>query len=370
MKNIAIFCGSMSFGGLEMNILKYACHLKSRGNNVLFIASRGSKISEKIGSYYLENIHIKKPCKYYDFYKAIKMAVYLGKIGYNNIIVTDPRDLNFISLVKTFYGSTLNVLYIQQMQIGVNKKDILHTYTFSKINYWISPLESLANQVSERTKYNKNKIIVSPLSIDITHFSQYSISKESARQVFHINNNKYLVGIIGRIDKLKGQDTVIKSINILSNQYNMNIELLICGEKTKNESDDYYNYLLSLINNFKLTNKIHFSGHIDDTRMFYKAVDVSIMASESETFGCVTIEALTSGTPVIGTNTGGTNELLGFGEFGLTFTPGDYLKLADLIKSYYDNKSEVSKRSLLAKNIAIEKYSYDKMCSIIETKLI
>ena len=52
-------------------------------------------------------------------------------------------------------------------------------------------------------------------------------------------------------------------------------------------------------------------------------MDVFIMQSQGETFGMVTIEAMAAGLPVVGTNSSGTPEILGFGNHGLLYNPGD-----------------------------------------------
>ena len=57
------------------------------------------------------------------------------------------------------------------------------------------------------------------------------------------------------------------------------------------------------------------------------------MCSVSETIGMVTIEALARQVPVIGTNAGGTPELLGHGMQGTLFEPGDHHELARALQS-------------------------------------
>ena len=57
------------------------------------------------------------------------------------------------------------------------------------------------------------------------------------------------------------------------------------------------------------------------------------MCSVSETIGMVTIEALARKVPVVGTNSGGTPELLGHGKHGTLFEPGDFHALARALQS-------------------------------------
>ena len=57
-----------------------------------------------------------------------------------------------------------------------------------------------------------------------------------------------------------------------------------------------------------------------------------LMCSRSEAFGRVTVEALKSGRPVVGTRSGGTTELISEGVNGLLFAPGDAEGLANALR--------------------------------------
>jgi glycosyltransferase involved in cell wall biosynthesis len=63
------------------------------------------------------------------------------------------------------------------------------------------------------------------------------------------------------------------------------------------------------------------------------------MASKGETFGTVTIEAMSFGIPVIGTNSSGTPELLEQGKAGLLFEPDNAEELSNNLRLLIDDKS-------------------------------
>jgi len=56
------------------------------------------------------------------------------------LMVFDNKDLDVIAWTKKIFFKELKVIYQQQMQIGVNKRDFIHDFSFKAINYWISPL--------------------------------------------------------------------------------------------------------------------------------------------------------------------------------------------------------------------------------------
>ena len=60
--------------------------------------------------------------------------------------------------------------------------------------------------------------------------------------------------------------------------------------------------------------------------------NVVLMCSDSEAFGRVTVEALKSGRPVVGTRSGGTTESISDGVNGLLFPPGNAQELASALR--------------------------------------
>ena len=62
-----------------------------------------------------------------------------------------------------------------------------------------------------------------------------------------------------------------------------------------------------------------------------------------EAFGRVTVEAMMSGSAVIGSNSGCTKELISNNENGLLFKQGNYKDLANKIKYLYNNRKEIQR---------------------------
>jgi glycosyltransferase involved in cell wall biosynthesis len=117
------------------------------------------------------------------------------------------------------------------------------------------------------------------------------------------------VGVVGRLDEKKGQLEVIRAIPSVK-ESNTNLHVVFIGDKTKNEADEYVERLNEAIEQEQLQDIVSFLPHQSDMQKLYSAFDVVIVPSWEETFGTVTIEAMASGVPVIGSNTAGTAEIL------------------------------------------------------------
>ena len=80
----------------------------------------------------------------------------------------------------------------------------------------------------------------------------------------------------------------------------------------------------------------------------------------------VTVEAMASGLPIVGTNSGGTPELLDFGAAGLLVPPKNEFALAEAIENLMSDKTLREELSRTASYNAITKYDYQIQCKLLE----
>ena len=361
-KNIAFFCNSISFGGLEMNIVRLANRFNLRGWTVSMIACEESAIFKKAIELNLCVFGIKKVKKYFDISSAIEVKKYLQRNNIKTIACTDNKDLNFIYTLKSIYP--LKTLYIQQMQIGVSKKDYYHTMIYKGIDIWVSPLKMLANEVISMTNFSKDKIKIVPLGFDEI-ILENKIDKKNCRKILDLPENIFLCGLSGRFDKQKGQDFLIECICNLRVKYNIDIGLVLMGEPTKNEGEIYYKSLLKTIKDNNLENRILIRGFRDDVSIFYDAIDLFTLASKSETYGMVTVEAMAKELPVLATKSGGTVELLGNGEFGMLYEPGNINDFCEKFNLIYFNKDLRESLAHKAKLESTSKYTLENQYKLL-----
>ncbi|NJM15848.1 MAG: glycosyltransferase family 4 protein [Bacteroidales bacterium] len=219
------------------------------------------------------------------------------------------------------------------MQISIPKKDWLHTLRFSKIDLWISTLELLKEEVAQNTRFNAKKIKTIPLAVELPNVQ---MTKQEARAKLNLPQQAFMIGIVGRLDMLKGQHFLIECMAKL-NAPLYNLHLLIVGEPTLNMGRDYETKLYQMVEGYKLGQHVHFKPFTKNLGEIYTALDVFAMASAKETFGMVTIEAMWHALPIIGTNTGGTIELLGNGEYGLLYQPDNHSEFIEKLLLLYQN---------------------------------
>jgi len=371
MRKIGFVSSSVGWGGLEMNILKLSQWLTERNWELTLFVNKESRLYAESKKFNIKTQVIPNHLKYFDFIGAYRFSKVLKAHEISTIFVFDNRDLDFINITKKLTFKNLVVIYQQHMQIGVNKKDLIHTIRFSGINYWITPLDILKKEVEEKTRVDANKIKVIPLGIEIDKFIHAKYQKNEARDKLDINQSAFLLGILGRIDPKKGQLFLVQAIHEFKKR-NINIELLIIGDPTLNDPNslEYLATIQDYIGKNSLTNSVHFRNFTCDVGLFYNAIDLFALASESETYGMVTIEAMLSKVPIIATNSSGTPEILNYGEFGLLYTGNNMEDFMNKFSWIIENSEEAESIASKAQQHAIERYAHSEECKLIEELLI
>jgi glycosyltransferase involved in cell wall biosynthesis len=131
--------------------------------------------------------------------------------------------------------------------------------------------------------------------------------------------------------------------------------------------------LVSMSRSLNLNCQIQFAGFIlgKDLPAYNQAVDLFVLPTiEHEGFWLVTLEALASGTPVLGTPVGGTREILGRFDSNYLFRDTTPVALAELITATSRRLAEqpvlYTTLSLRCRRFAEENYSWEKNVKEIE----
>ncbi len=154
---------------------------------------------------------------------------------------------------------------------------------------------------------------------------------------FNIPKDKKIFLFVGRVVQEKNVRMLLEAYALSDNK---NTVLLIVGD------GDDRKYLEDRTKELHIDDKVVFTGTRRDTERFYKEADFFVLPSYYESFGNVILEALASGTPVIGFKT----------EEGKTLTAVDEL-------------IENGKSGFICDNFSIEalKIAIDKSVDILDT---
>lgn len=151
------------------------------------------------------------------------------------------------------------------------------------------------------------------------------------------DKNIFRIGCIGNFQELKDHITLIKAFNLLHKRgyKNMVLSLLGSGE-TKNTCVKYLkeNNLMQYVE----WPKEVYHEQLPD---FYRSLDLFVLPSVYEGFGCVYTESYACGVPFMGVYDQGAAEVIAPNERDKwLIKPHDYVALANLIERYYKERYE------------------------------
>ena len=142
--------------------------------------------------------------------------------------------------------------------------------------------------------------------------------------------------ITGTISESKGQKDAILAVRELIKR-KKDVELIIVGYS----SSSYLEELKYLVEDENLKEYIRFIDFKENVYPIINQADIVLVCSRNEAFGRVTVEAMLLRKPVVGTNSGGTLELIKEGFNGLLYEPGNYNQLADRIEYLIENEEKI-----------------------------
>lgn len=353
--NLAIYCSSNSWGGLEMNLIERANWFVATGHNVFLFGIKDSPYHKNAGNHTF--YEVRRQPKSFPVASALKVRKTLKSCEIDILILSDNRDLALGAWVSFFSFRRIKIVYMQAMKLSIPKRDLIHTIRYSRIDAWITSLPYLKKQTEEFIRIDKNKVHVARLGVDAERYSANHNTRE-VREELGLPIDKHIVGLVGRVDEQKGQLVLIKAFAELKDRDKWHLAFL--GDFTANEDSahTYFNGIQEFIENNGLKDCVQFIPFRKDVEIFYAAIDVFVMASRSETYGMVTVESMMAANTILGTNAGGTPELLDGGKWGVLFEPDNPTDLANKLNTIIAKNSDGKYDRQDVREHAIATYSH------------
>lgn len=167
------------------------------------------------------------------------------------------------------------------------------------------------------------------------------------KQKYGLDQGQFIIGCVSR---LKSQEQIIQALEILNDPSLVVIFVGIEEEQLKRK-----------INADKLKNRIIFAGKVPPKEVlnYTRLFSVQILASITDGFGLVLLEAMAMKCPVIATNYGGIQDVVEHEYNGLLFENGNIAQLASHIQKM---KIEGTRTKFIENGMktALEKFSIEK----------
>jgi D-inositol-3-phosphate glycosyltransferase len=171
--------------------------------------------------------------------------------------------------------------------------------------------------------------------------------RSGARAAIDLPVDVPVILFVGRIQPLKGPDVAIRALHELGRRDAL---LLIVGGASGNEGDGEVARAHQLVDELGLHDRVRFvppqPHHILSS--YYRAADVVIVPSRSESFGLVALEAAACGIPVVASAVGGLQSLVDDGVNGFLIERRDPAEFAAAITRILDDPLLAASMSVAA----------------------
>jgi D-inositol-3-phosphate glycosyltransferase len=216
-------------------------------------------------------------------------------------------------------------------------------------------------------KANGNMVVIPP-GVDVSHF--YPIPADEAKMYVGLKPEDRMVLFVGRIEPLKGVDTLIQAMSGLQlKEKNRPVHLAIIGGDPAANPDEMtaeMARLQKLCDDLAVGQTVVFLGKRDQDKLpyYYSAAQLVVMPSHYESFGMVALEAMACGTPVIASEVGGLAYLVRDGETGFTIPDQEPEELCDKISWLLNDRELHETMSARAVEYA-QDYAWEKIAKQI-----
>jgi len=268
---------------------------------------------------------------------------------YPAIIRSLPRVVRLYTPHSKFIRENLNAVYSNFDHELVASMERL---TMLSADVLTSPSEDLANYVASDLNCEINEIHIVRNPVDPTVFSP-----EGPRA---IESNGWInILFVGRLEERKGIEYLVRAIPRIAARHD-SVRLTIIGEDTNatRSRGSVREYLDTILQRDRTSRYVNFISRVPlfELPRYYRSAYVSIVPSiyDNSPYSC--LEAMSCGTPVIGTTGGGTKEYLVDGESGITIPPGDPDAIADAVISLIESPAKRNMMGISARQRVLEAF--------------
>ncbi len=300
--------------------------LNEHGHKSLVITSSDSVILSKIHEFNVDYISLPlNSCSVRDICRIWKELNQIFK-DFHPDIVNCHRGESFylFGLLKKKFGYALVRTRGDQR---FPKTDFLNKYLHNALaDCIITSNSGMAAFFAEKMQTPAEKIHTILGGVDTKKFYPQDGQKNSIRTQYGFGENDILLGIIGRLEAVKGFHESVRAFAKAlqqSEEAREKLHLLIAGRPCAFDADELKNLAKSLS---VPENRIHFFSFVDDINSFINMLDMGVIASVgSEAIARVAFEMLACHIPVIGSCVGVMPDIL---EKEYLFQPGNIEEMA------------------------------------------
>ena len=177
--------------------------------------------------------------------------------------------------------------------------------------------------------------VVAP-GIDLTTF--FPRPKADAQRKIGYPGERLLL-FVGRLERLKGVETLLRALALVADRRHQDVRLLILGEDSRDAEQSERDRLAGIAADLGISDRVDFLGSVahHELSYFYAASEACLMPSYTESFGLVGLEAQASGCAVVASDVAGLASVVREGVTGYLVDGHDPVDWADRLLRLLDD---------------------------------
>src|SRR4051794_20635018 len=202
-----------------------------------------------------------------------------------------------------------------------------------------------ADQLVQLYDADPDRIEIIAPAVDHAFFAPGN--RHQARRALGLPTGPPMLLFVGRIQPLKQLDVAVRSLAELDRHGFHDAFLVVVGGPSGPQGDEEVTRIAKLVGELGLADRILFvpPQRHELLSTYYRAADVCVVPSRSESFGLVALEAAACGIPVVAAAVGGLTTLVDEGHPGSLVegrAPADYAERAAGVLASHERAAEMS----------------------------
>ena len=342
------------YGGGELFVYLLSRYLKKSGHDVVISCPESSLLSRKCASEGITVFNLDYPKKGNG--NLPKIIGGLKRIIRNENINIVHSNTNFDRTAGAFATIGTSAVHAASIHsyysIQRNLTHLIRNKFY--IKHFIASGEKIKELLVKEDKIPAERITAIKLGIEI---NESEFNKTESRKQFGIRQDEIAIGNVGRLVEFKGQENLIRGFEKIQKTFPQT-KLIIAG------GGELEFKLKALCNELSITDKVIFTGFLDNLSNVYSAIDIYVHPSKpgaEELFPFAILDAMAHKLPVIATNTGEINKLVIDNKTGFLLNDNNPQSLAALIEKLINNPELRNSLGLSGYHHLQSNFTLDKM---------
>jgi glycosyltransferase involved in cell wall biosynthesis len=347
-------------GGAETVVLDLASRLDSSRFRSIVLLPREDWLSRNLTERGVPTFFVDSKA-WYDFQLPRGMARLIRKEKVDLIHSHLPGQNFYSCAVGMFTGPKTVATYHGALELARSQglRGTIQLGTVRRTADAVVVVCDFMGNMLQEVKFPAQKITRIYNGIPIEHYEVPSDGR--LRRELGLSKETKIVGTVANLRQTKGYEFLVQAAGkVLSTS--PDTQFVAVGDINQEIAKP----LFEAVRQLGIQGRFHFLGFRKDIPELLNELDIFVLASVSEGFPLVALEAMAASRPMIVTRSGGPQEIIDDGSNGLLVPPGDATALADKICELLRDPGRAAELACAARAKVGSAFSIEKMISSYE----